>query len=336
MAMGLSRNLAAMINSNNADPHERRLIVGGHEVKKGRYPYFCSIDKNNGVVLNGALIAPDIVVSAGHIALNHMDNLTLTVGAWDVHNVTDDEQVIEIEEWMVHPKWSQYHSIHFSLTDNLFRHDAMLFKLAAPVALGVTPVKINRNSAIPVPHEQKIVVMGLGWTNKTILSPAPIVRETSLLTITNEECGTKTDPGRNLSYVGLLDDTMFCTESPPPSTDHDSCAWDSGAPLIVKGADDADDLLVGLGSTGVSCADPIFPCTLLYIEYRQSLLFIYCFSMHVAHITPTGTSFLVHYYYFIQPFKHECRPSTIGSIRKSASSRATHRATSIVHRAQNQ
>ena len=36
-------------------------------------------------------------------------------------------------------------------------------------------------------------------------------------------------------------------------------AWDSGAPVIVAGDNPDDDLLVGLGSTGVGCADNVFP-----------------------------------------------------------------------------
>jgi hypothetical protein len=36
-------------------------------------------------------------------------------------------------------------------------------------------------------------------------------------------------------------------------------AWDSGAPVIVVGDSPEEDLLVGLGSTGVGCADAVFP-----------------------------------------------------------------------------
>ena len=36
-------------------------------------------------------------------------------------------------------------------------------------------------------------------------------------------------------------------------------AWDSGAPVIIAGRTPEEDLLVGLGSSGVGCADPVFP-----------------------------------------------------------------------------
>lgn len=38
-------------------------------------------------------------------------------------------------------------------------------------------------------------------------------------------------------------------------------AWDSGAPVIVAGSTPGKDILVGLGSSGVSCADAVFPAT---------------------------------------------------------------------------
>lgn len=36
-------------------------------------------------------------------------------------------------------------------------------------------------------------------------------------------------------------------------------AWDSGAPVIIAGSTPEEDVLVGLGSSGVTCADPVFP-----------------------------------------------------------------------------
>lgn len=41
---------------------ERALIVGGQEARRGKYPYFVLINDGCG----GSLIAPDIVLTAGH------------------------------------------------------------------------------------------------------------------------------------------------------------------------------------------------------------------------------------------------------------------------------
>lgn len=40
----------------------RELIVNGYDAKRGRYPYFVTIEDWCG----GSLIAPDIVLTAGH------------------------------------------------------------------------------------------------------------------------------------------------------------------------------------------------------------------------------------------------------------------------------
>ena len=227
---------------------QRQLVIGGHDVKNGRYPYFVAIDKNyDGVIVSGALIAPDIVLTAGHIALNHMDNLTLSVGIWSTV-LDEDKEVMPVEEWIVHPEWNQFAPLFFA-------HDFMILKLADKSVH--QPVKISRDLVAPAAGEL-IVIMGLGWTNATVLSPATVVQETTLLTVSNEECESANDPTRNLSYKGLIVPTMVCTTS-PPNTTRDGCAWDSGAPLISPGETAAEDVLVALGSTGIGCADPFFP-----------------------------------------------------------------------------
>jgi secreted trypsin-like serine protease len=240
----------------------RELVIGGHDVQKGRYPYFVSIDKNNGVVLNGALIAPDIVLSAGHIALNNMDNLTIAVSAWSV--LDQKKEVIPVQEWVLHPEWNQF-------LPGFFSNDFLIIQLAGRSTQ--KPVQINRNPDIPAAG-QDVIITGLGWTNATSLSPATIVQETTLLTVSNEKCGLAYDPSRNLTYAGKIMPTMLCTTSPPNKT-RDGCAWDSGAPVIVPGESADTDLLVALGSTGLGCADILFPGKVLeHDRARTSFFFI--------------------------------------------------------------
>jgi hypothetical protein len=184
----------------------RELIIGGHDVPKGRFPYFVSIDKNNGVVLSGALIAPDLVLTAGHVALDHMDNLTLVMAAWSVHDV--EKQVIPVKQWILHPAWNQFEP-------DFFAHDFLIFQLDGKSTQ--TPVRINRSPIIPAENEN-VVMMGLGWTQALQLSPAEIVQETTLTVISNEACDSAQDPSRNLTYHNKIVPTMLCTTSPPNKT----------------------------------------------------------------------------------------------------------------------
>jgi hypothetical protein len=188
---------------------QRRLIIGGHDIVHGRYPYFCSIDKNNGVVLNGALIAPDIVLTAGHITLNNMNNLTLKVGAFAVHgNESTAAEEIPVKAWIVHANWSQF-------ATDFFANDFCLLKLARTTS--IPPIQLNRDPVLPV-MESAVHMLGLGWTNETALSPSNIVQEVKLITIGNDDCERAMDPVRNLTYHDMIVPSMLCTVAPPNTT----------------------------------------------------------------------------------------------------------------------
>lgn len=233
-----------------ADDVHRRLIIGGTNIPKLRYPYYVSIDKNNGVIVSGALIAPDIVLTAGHVILDNMDNLTIKIGPWAPrNNESETAQEIAVQHYMLHPDWNM-------TTAGLFQNDFMVMKLGES-DVRHTPVALNRNADIPMVNAT-VNMMGLGWTQPTTLSPATVVQEATLVCVSNDECESAEDSLRGSLYLGEIDDTMLCTVS-PPNTTHDGCAWDSGDPIIIKGETLEQDLLVALGSSGVTCADPVFP-----------------------------------------------------------------------------
>lgn len=222
---------------------QRDLIIGGHDVERGRYPFFVSIDKNNGVIVSGALIAPDIVLSAGHIALNHMDNITLVVSAWSVHDDPQTKEVIPIEQWILHPEWSQ-----FSPTEEVsyFSHDFLIFTLAGKSSQ--KPITINRSPEIPTTGED-VVIMGLGWTQELVLSPATVVQETTLTVLTNEACAAANDPSRNLTYQGMIVPTMMCTHAPPNTTRDGWYVWPVvHACLLQFKLNDTNECIISLPS----------------------------------------------------------------------------------------
>jgi len=183
----------------------RELIVGGHDIEKGRYPYYVSIDKNNGVIVSGVLIAPDIVLSAGHIALDHMDNLTLRVGPYKARgsgeNGTTDE--VQYTKWVLPTSWAQ-------TGNGLMHNDYIIFQLTQVTTQ--EPVKLNWDPTVPQ-DDQTVVAMGLGWLNESFQSPASVVQEVELLVSNTQKCNETLDPGRN-SYQGIIDDSMMCTVAP--------------------------------------------------------------------------------------------------------------------------
>ena len=197
------------MSSHHHQHHDpRSLIIGGEDIEPGRYPYFVSIDKNNGVIVSGALIAPDIVLSAGHITLNHMDNLTVKVGPYQVHQDETQAETIPVADWVLADNWDQFAPLYFA-------NDYVILQLAYGASASKhPPVTLNRNAQIPTPGTP-VVMTGLGWTNATYQSPADTVQQVELLSVGSDECAAANDPSRGLSYQNLIVESMFCTRGPP-------------------------------------------------------------------------------------------------------------------------
>jgi len=217
---------------------KRELIVGGQDAEKGRYPYYVSLDYNNGVVLSGALIAPDVILTAGHCLENSNEELTIKVGTYSMsEDNSTDYDIVEIGTPILHPAFDR-------VQPESFRHDFLIFHLAN--SSSHQPVRINRDSAVPAIN-RTVVMMGLGWKTLAYWSPADTLQVANLTVFSNDDCAQSTDPARGLTYAGLIDETMMCTGVIPNNT-RDGCAWDSGAPVIVPGRHSSHDILVGLGT----------------------------------------------------------------------------------------
>ena len=265
----------------------RSLLIGGQNVSTSapdgnntnsstiRYPYYCSIDKKNGVIVSGALIAPDIVLSAGHVAEDNMGSVVVKCGAPAYHpagdvntntsNTTTTESTgvssTQVIKW-VYPS-------NFLHIDPFIYNDYLLLKLVGRYP-STDAIRLNPDPAIPA-DASRVQVMGVGWTHPTIPSPSSVLQSVTLQVMANTDCQNIQDPLRpQIDYARNVNESMICTQSPDPRVPRDACAWDSGDPVIVKSPDDNDpqnDLLVGLGSSGVSCADPVFPGLQARISY---------------------------------------------------------------------
>ena len=217
---------------------------------KGRYPYFVSLNH----LCGGALIAPDIVLSAGHCkGRNHV---YARVGAYSFRH--DDENVrgyyyelIRIIQQVRHPAFQW-------LGDDEFVHDFLLLKLKHPSAQPT--LRLNPHLHVPPPNGP-VVAMGLGNTHPDDGdSRASVLRHVTLNALPNELCEESVAPARNLTYAHRIHPSMLCTTGGPNNA-RDACAYDSGSPIVLPGdaLDGTDDVLVALVSWGEACADPDFP-----------------------------------------------------------------------------
>eukprot|EP01083_Nonionella_stella_P026499 72988_1 len=76
-------------------------IIGGEEAVEDRYSYTVSLADDYGHFCGGALIAPDVVLSAAHCAGGKYN---VVVGRHDVRDKNEGEE-IEVETELVHDEY---------------------------------------------------------------------------------------------------------------------------------------------------------------------------------------------------------------------------------------
>lgn len=231
--------------------HHRGLIVGGERVVPGKYPYFVSINGDCG----GSLIAPDIVLTAGHcqpkrtIERNYTDDeldyVRVGVVARNPDHYDDDfvlaEETFAVLESTRHSRFRRY-------GDDEFKYDYSLVRLNG-TSMHPT-LSLNRNEEL-LDNIVQVTAMGLGDTDPDRPSKSNWLREVNLTVVPNDEC--EQAHGRGISYEGRIGKSHLCTFAP----NKDSCAWDSGSPIIIHHS--GRHFLVGMVSWGIQCADDVFP-----------------------------------------------------------------------------
>lgn len=257
-------------NTNNNLKQPR--IIGGQSTTRDRYPYAASLidAKSNRHVCGGSLIAPDIILTAGHCS-GHFD--AVQIGR---HNIIDGEleavlsnnnnfnanntvngQVVEdgyefhvVERHVVHP-----------LHANVIRSDFAIAKLYGGVT-SVQPVKLNNQSSVPS-NDEMVTVMGYGIIQKDgniIDDMSNVLLEADVQYMPNSECEMTSAPfnGQTVAYNGYVDENMLCASQ----LNVDACQGDSGGPLIYGASfsnNPEGDVQIGIVSWGLGCALEAFP-----------------------------------------------------------------------------
>ena len=224
-------------------------IINGYSAPELRYPYAASLQVNQQHFCGGALVAPDIVITAAHCAEN---TPIITLGRYDLDDPDPDYEEMSIISKIVHPQFDK------DIVDN----DVALLLLQRQ---SIHPyIRINNNPNVPIDGEE-LVVMGWGDIDDhpTVKLTSDELRETEVWYLTNSKCeqskGTiKTAAGfQEASYNGELTDNMLCAKD-HIGTVSDACQGDSGGALVRTGSHPTgeDDVLIGLVSWGYGCADP--------------------------------------------------------------------------------
>ncbi|KAL3776250.1 hypothetical protein HJC23_005274 [Cyclotella cryptica] len=220
-------NVAHHVDSDVHSPHRELLsksprVVGGRTAPSNRYTYTVSLQSNGVHLCGGVLIAIDVVLTAAHCTsqISNWSSAAVVIGRENL-SIDNEGEELKVSEVMVHPNYLQ--NVEY---DNDF---ALLF-LSQPTMSKVGIVKVNRVNSKPAAYQSVLV---LGWGDTAV--------------------GDWN--GINVTYDGYISESMMCASF----KNRDSCQGDSGGPLIVEGEDDTSDLLVGLVSWGVGCANNIWP-----------------------------------------------------------------------------
>jgi trypsin len=163
------------------------------------------------------------------------------IGRYDLSTAEGEE--LEVKEELVHPKF--LNSVEY---DNDF---GLLF-LNKPTMTKVDFVSINHGVSRPRRY-QSVKVLGWGDTAVSRSGGSDLLNEVNLRIVPNQKCNSIEGywDGMHVSYEGYIVDSMMCAAA----TNKDACQGDSGGPLIVRGSNEEEDLLVGLVSWGLGCAN---------------------------------------------------------------------------------
>ena len=193
-------------DSINNKKKQRNLIIDGQSTPPDRYPYAASLLMNNAHVCGGTLIAPDIILTAGHCS-GFFDSVLI-----GLHNILQKPTPKElygtynhliVEQHILHPKHG-----------NVIMNDFALAKLYGKASF-VNPVRINNRRDVPKVNDE-LIVMGWGVTQEfESSSNSDVLRSVNLTSMSNDDCDNSSGMwnGDIVSYSGYVADNMMCAYS---------------------------------------------------------------------------------------------------------------------------
>jgi len=223
-------------------------IIGGVKSKPGDFPYF--VDMGG---CGGALIAPDVVLSAAHCG--DWKGRQVAIGAYKIETLSRGAVERFCDEWIPDPK---YRDMDWGVV-----HDYALCKLNEPVVLEsistVATLELNEDDALPSNDPSvrtELIVMGVGDKSEYAFKGPKFLHNVTLPYIPSDVCKTFK------KYRTSISDTSLCAGFVDGRKD--ACTGDSGGPLVLRtyvGDNNNDntnalfvDTHVGVVSWGLGCA----------------------------------------------------------------------------------
>ncbi|CNF67499.1 Trypsin [Mycobacterium tuberculosis] len=219
-------------------------VVGGAPASSAAHPWLAAVGspvffvRPSGQFCGGALIKPDQVLTAGHcVALFRAlpGLLTATFGRDELTG--RGGETVAVKSLRIHP---EYRETSFK-DETVLHHDVAVLTLERPV---------HRPTAVlgtPGPARTG-TILGWGFTSENDLFNTRLRAATVPL---------RGDAACRRAYGGSYDPSdMVCAGSDTA----DSCQFDSGGPLLVRGR------VAALTSWGYGCAEPGYPGVYTRVE----------------------------------------------------------------------
>ncbi|XP_039955648.1 trypsin alpha-3 [Bactrocera tryoni] len=213
-------------------------IIGGLPTSIRNFPYQVSLQYRGQHICGGAIVRPNVVITAAHCVDPSMKVSAFKVRAGSSQHAYGG-QLRAVQRILRHEGYS-------STTYNL---DVALLLLARELVYTdtVQPVALATQSAV-LSAQAKLFVSGWGLTSETGYVSA-MLNYVDVQLIGQETCA------QNYKYVVPITAEMFCAGY--SNGGKDSCQGDSGGPLVTYNR--KVRTLYGIVSWGVGCAQKEYP-----------------------------------------------------------------------------
>lgn len=223
-------------------------IVGGWETNITHFPHQVSLQLGTRHICGGAIIAPNIILTAAHcvVKVNEPQSYAVRAGStlW-----SSGGSYIRARRIIPHGQFNSPTHMNNDIALILLQKSLVYSSLIQPIS-SVTPSDI-------VSAQAQLFVSGWGSTTIDQVATAPRLHYTTVVQMDRQRCT------QNYFGAGTVTGTMFCAGSKSGLGDRDSCMGDSGGPLITKVS--GRFKLLGIVSWGLGCASAQYPGVYTYV-----------------------------------------------------------------------